>query len=48
MGFTCPYCKQDFKQDRQEFLKHIETEHDGIAKNVYDMVVTIAEDKEDE
>ena len=43
MGFRCPICKKDFKNNKVEWQKHVDTQHLGAGAVVVKMVREMAE-----
>ena len=41
MGFRCPICHKDFGQDNNALIKHSKEAHDGIAKDIIEVVKKI-------
>jgi len=41
MGFKCPFCLKDFKQDKKSWELHCKKEHNGLASNVISLVKKI-------
>lgn len=46
MGFKCPVCMSDFKNDIEKWREHIEKEHDGIGKDMLNIMINTCEQAE--
>ncbi len=38
MGFRCPVCMKDFCRDKEKWEEHIKNEHDGIGKDIVNLL----------
>lgn len=45
MGFKCPVCFKDFKQNKKEWEKHCKEYHKGCAKDIVNLTTKIAEEE---